>query len=166
MKLIELCQARYSCRAYKPQPIEPEKLAYIKECVRLAPSAMNLQPWRFVLITEEAQLAKIYPAYDREWLRTAPAVVLCLANGEGAWRRKADGKSHADVDVSIAIEHLVMAATEQGLGTCWICNFDAALLSEAIDIPTGYYPLALVPLGYPADQPKPKQRKATDDIWA
>jgi nitroreductase len=162
----ELCTARYSCRNYTDRPIEEEKLRYIMECVRLAPSAVNRQPWRFIVIKDQPRLDLIYNAYAREWIRNAPVIVVCLADRQNAWVRPSDGKNHADIDLAIAIEHLVLAAAEQGLGSCWVCNFDAPLFSQTFPLPEGYEPIALVPLGYAADQPTEKHRKNMADIMA
>ena len=165
MTFQELCTQRYSCRNYKSDPIPEEKLQYIRECVRLAPSAVNLQPWRFILITDKERLEKIYQCYKREWIQTAPAIVVCLKREDEAWTRRCDGHNHADIDIAIATEHLCLAASEQGLGICWVCNFDVdALMSTGI-VPEGYQPAVLVPLGYPSDECKPKTRKPLDEVW-
>lgn len=164
MNLLELIKARYSARKYDSRPIEAEKMAYILECVRLAPSAVNFQPWRFKVVTDPEQLATLKKCYAREWIQTAPCIVVACANHQESWHRKADGKDHADIDISIAIEHLCLAATEQGLGTCWVCNFDEELLREAVSIPEGCSPVALLPLGYPLDEASEKKRKPLEDI--
>lgn len=166
MNFKELCEARYSCRDYhREKPIEPEKLAYIKECVRLAPSAVNRQPWKFILVTDEERLQIIQACYRRDWIRTAPAVVVCCAHQESAWTRRYDGKNHADIDVAIATEHLTLAATEVGLGSCWVCNFDAPQFAGEFPMPEGYEAVALISLGYPADECPEKNRAGIDDIW-
>ena len=165
MNFKELCSARYSCRQYKNEPIPAEKLDYIKECVRLAPSAVNLQPWRFIVIDDEKRLSQVRECYKREWIKTAPAIVICLKNEGEAWTRGCDGHNHADVDIAIATEHLCLAASEQGLGTCWVCNFDVQGLMATGLIPQGYTPSVLVPIGLPADEPKPKTRKPMDEVW-
>ena len=78
MDFLELCKRRYSVRDYSPRPVEREKLDYIMECVRLAPSAVNFQPWRFLLVSDEAGRAKVISCYPREWVKTAPMfVVVC-----------------------------------------------------------------------------------------
>ncbi len=166
MTLKELCQARFSCRGFTDEPIEAGQLDYIKECVRLAPSAKNLQPWRFLLVTDEATLAKVCDCCSWAWVRTAPAIVVCLQDREGAWTRELDGKNHADIDIAIATEHLCLAATEVGLGTCWICSFDVPRLCQTVDLPQGYVPAALIPIGHPAQEPHPKVRKPVDEVWA
>ncbi len=166
MTLKELCEARYSCRHYKNTPIDEEKLEYIKECVRLAPSAKNIQPWRFIIVTDHDTLAKVCACYGREWISTAPAIVLCLEDKAKAWTRDEDQKNHADIDIAIATEHLCLAATEQGLATCWVCNFDVQKLKDTVPLPEGYEPAALVPLGYPADEATHKTRKPISEVWA
>ena len=79
--------------------------------------------------------------------------------------RPCDGKNHADIDIAIAVEHLVLAAAEVGLGSCWVCNFDAPLLARTFPLPQGYEAAALVPLGYPAVPATEKKRKPTEDVW-
>lgn len=167
MTLKELCEARYSCRAYQDKPIEAEKIEYIKECVRLAPSAVNRQPWKFVFVTEAEpeKLALVKASYHRDWIQTAPIVVICLENRIDAWTRRYDNKNHADIDIAIATEHLCLAATEQGLGNCWVCNFDINQLRSTVELPEGYDPAVLIPLGYAADEPTNKVRKPMEDVF-
>lgn len=165
MTFKELCEARYSCRSYQDKAIEPEKIEYIKECVRLAPSAVNRQPWKFQFVTDPAQLALIKPCYKRDWINEAPAIVVCLKNESECWTRRYDNKPHADIDLAIAIEHLCLAASEQGLGNCWVCNFDINMLREQYPMPEGYEPVALIPLGYAACEVAPKVRKEMNEVW-
>ena len=165
MTFQELCAARRSCRQYKSEPIPQEKVEYIKECVRLAPSAVNFQPWRFLLIDDEPRLSAIKACYKRDWILTAPLIVVCCVNRTEAWTRRCDGHNHGDIDIAIATEHLCLAASEQGLGNCWVCNFDVEKLKETGIVPEGYEPAVLVPIGWPDDEPKEKVRKATDEIW-
>lgn len=165
MDFKDLCLARQSCRQYSGEPVPQEKLDYIRECVRLAPSAVNKQPWRFLLIDKKEQLEKIYDCYNRDWIRSAPIVVICLKNEAEAWKRGCDGHNHADIDIAIATEHLCLAATEQGLGNCWVCNFDVDRLVSTGLIPEGFTPAVLVPLGMPADEPRPKTRKPMNEVW-
>ena len=164
MNFLDLVKARYSVRNYTAQEIEQEKLDYILECVRLAPSAVNLQPWRFRVITDKPTLEALCKCYKREWLATAPCIIVACANHEESWHRRADNKDHADIDVAIAVEHICLAAVEQGLGTCWVCNFNAAQCKEFLALPENWEPVALVPLGYPADEQKGTPRKALEEI--
>lgn len=165
MTFKELCEARYSCRAYQDKPIEAEKLEYIKECVRLAPSAVNRQPWKFLVVTDPEQLAIVKACYKREWIQTAPCIVICLEDRINCWTRRYDNKNHADIDIAIATEHLCLAATEQGLGNCWVCNFDIEMLRSTFALPEGYDPAVLVPLGYAADEAAQKVRNPMDVVF-
>ena len=163
MNFLELVKNRYSCRSYQPRGIEPQKLEYILECVRFAPSAVNRQPWRFHIIDSDDARAKLHQCYNRDWFRTATCYIIASVLHHEEWVR-ADGKAHGDIDIAIAVEHLCLAATEQGLGTCWVCNFDAVLCKELFALPDDEEPAVLIPIGYAADEPKEKQRKAIADI--
>lgn len=160
---LELTQQRYSCRNYQDKPVETEKLNYVMECVRLAPSAVNRQPWRFRIISEAADKAKLQQCYDREWFATAPLYILASILHDEEWVR-ADGKPHGNIDIAIAVEHLCLAATEQGLGTCWVCNFDAALCTRLFALPSNEEPAVTIPIGYPAVEATPKKRKNIEEI--
>jgi len=163
MKFLDLVKQRYSCRSYQPRCVEDEKLAYVMECVRLAPSAVNRQPWQFRIVSDEAGKSKLQACYDRAWFATAPTYIVCSILHDEAWVRS-DGKRHGDIDIAIAVEHLCLAATEQGLGTCWVCNFDAARCKQAFGMPDNEEPAVLIPIGYATDEPKEKTRKPMDAI--
>ena len=163
MDFLELVKNRYSCRAYKALNVEKEELDYILECVRYAPSAVNKQPWRFRIITNEGDKAKLQQCYNRDWFKTAPMYIIASVLHDEEWVR-ADGKHHGDIDIAIAVEHLCLAATEQGLATCWVCNFDAALCKESFALPENEEPAVIIPLGYADDEVKPKSRKGIDEI--
>lgn len=167
MNFKELCLARYSCRKYQDHPIESEKLNYIRECVRLAPSAVNRQPWRFIVVdgSQPELFSQVKATYHHDWIDSVPAIILCMKNEAECWTRRYDDKPHADIDLAIAIEHLCLAATEQGLATCWVCNFDINQFHDTVPMEQGWEPVALIPIGYAADEATPKVRKNTDDIW-
>lgn len=163
MNFLELVKQRYSCRAYKPLGVEKEKLDYILECVRLAPSAVNKQPWRFRIVSKEEDKVRLQQCYNRDWFKTAPMYVVASVLHDEEWVRS-DGKHHGDIDIAIAVEHLCLAATEQGLATCWVCNFDAVLCKELFNLSDNEEPAVLIPLGYAADEVKPKNRKPIETI--
>lgn len=163
MNFLELVKQRYSCRAYKPLCVEKEKLEYVMECVRLAPSAVNKQPWRFRIVSKEEDKARLQQCYNRDWFKTAPMYVVASVLHDEEWVRS-DGKHHGDIDIAIAVEHLCLAATEQGLATCWVCNFDAVLCKELFNLPDNEEPAVLIPLGYAEDEVKPKNRKPIEAI--
>lgn len=165
MNFLDLVKKRYSVRAYSPRTIESEKMDYIMECVRLAPSAVNFQPWHFSIVADPEKLTALKSTYAREWIQTAPCIIVACADHQEAWHRKMDGKDHADVDIAIAVEHLCLAAAEQGLGTCWVCNFDASRCKEVMSLPENWEPVALIPIGYPTEESVPeKRRKTLDEI--
>lgn len=161
---LDLCRTRRSVRAYKPQIPKKEDLQYIFECVRMAPSAVNFQPWRFFLVTDKDTLARLAESYNRDWFKTAPACIVACRNADEEWKRGADGKPLGDIDVAIAVEHLCLAATERGLGTCWVCNFEVEKCRQALDLADNLHPVVLVPVGYPDDGPREKQRKELSDF--
>ena len=149
MNFLELAKSRFSCRSYLSKPVEKEKLLQVMEAARIAPSAVNIQPWLFYVVCEDKEmLAKMHKSYHREWFKTAPVVIVCCADKEKAWKRAADGKNHSDIDISIAIDHITLAATDLGLCTCWVCNFYVDKVSEFLNLPENIEPVALIPLGY------------------
>lgn len=160
---LELVKNRYSCRAYESRNVEKEKLEYVLECVRLAPSAVNKQPWRFHIISNDEERTKLQQCYSREWFNTAPLYIIASVLHDEEWVR-ADGKHHGDIDIAIAVEHLCLAATEQGLGTCWVCNFDAVLCKKLFALPENEEPAVIIPIGYAADELKEKKRKGLEEI--
>ncbi len=161
----EIVARRYSCRAYSSQRVETELVMRIMECARLAPSAVNKQPWRFLIIDTPELLEVLYRSYPRDFIKSAPLCIVAVGDHSQAWHRAQDGKDHTDVDLSIAIEHICLAATSYGLGTCWICNFDAEVCSQGLSIPDGWEPIAIIPLGYPDGDGVPaKRRKTMDEI--
>lgn len=150
MTFHELARKRYSCRRYDPRPVEPEKLEQILEAGRIAPSAVNFQPWRFYVFNERENLAKLHGVYHREWFRTAPCAIAICGDHVESWKRK-DGKDHCDIDVAIATDHMTLQAAELGLATCWICNFDPDKTRKLLDLPDHQEPMVLLPTGYPLD---------------
>lgn len=165
-ELYHLAQQRYSCRAYSPRRVEADTIKAVVDVARLAPSACNRQPWMFLVADSEEQRSAIAASYDREWARTAPEFIVACGLHDEAWHRGSDGKDHTDVDVAIAVEHLCLAASALGLGTCWVCNFDSTVIREAFGLPEGVEPVAIVPIGYPAEgsAAPEKKRKALDEI--
>ena len=163
MDLLALIRQRYSCRNYTDSNVEQEKIDYIMECVRMAPSAVNRQPWHFRIVKDEQTRTKLQQCYGRDWIKTAPVYIVATILTDQQWVRS-DGKPHGNIDIAIAVEHLCLAATEQGLATCWVCNFDTVLCSQLLDIPANEEPAVLIPIGYAADDVTEKKRKPMADI--
>lgn len=165
MNFLELVKQRYSVRNYESRAVEKEKLEYVMECVRMAPSAVNFQPWKFAVVTDEPRLSQLKKAYPREWMANVPCLVVACVNHEESWHRPSDGKDHADIDIAIAVEHLCLAATEQGLGTCWVCNFEVPVCKEVLQLSANIEPAVLIPIGYAtAQEMSAKKRKSLKEI--
>jgi len=164
---LELAKKRYSVRNYLDKPVEEEKLNYILECGRIAPSAANYQPWQIFVIRNLEMRAEIATTYDRDWLIQAPVILVFCGDHNQGWKRS-DEKDHTDIDVSIIIDHITLAAAEQDLGTCWICNFDTKKCSEILHLPEHLEPIAYLSLGYPGNEPvdskKHLKRKPLNEI--
>jgi nitroreductase len=155
--ILDIAKQRYSCRSYDSRPVEEEKLSLVLEAGRVAPSAVNFQPWHFYVIRGEEKLRNFHVAYHRDWLRTAPCVIVICGDHTSSWKRKADGKDLCDVDVAITTDHMTLQATELGLATCWICNFDPLLTRDLLGLPEDMEPVVILPLGYPLDEVDPQR---------
>lgn len=160
MNFLKLCEKRYSVRKYSAEAVSDDDLRYVLECARMAQSAVNFQPWKFVVVRSEAAKADIRRCYDREWFASAPLYIVALRDVKSNWVRSSDGKPHGDIDVAIAVEHICLAAAERGLGTCWVANYDTALLNQLFG-DADHEAVAIVPIGHiAADCPfAPKKRK-------
>jgi nitroreductase len=158
MNFFELIQKRYSVRAYKPEPVEDDKLQQILDAARLAPTASNRQPFQILVIHTAGREGDLLRLYSEEWFVQAPLVIGICAYPRKGWVRM-DGKSFYEVDAAIVMDHIILAATELGLGTCWIGAYNPEVASQVLGLPEDVEPVVFTPLGYPADQPKPKQRK-------
>ncbi|MDZ7378300.1 MAG: nitroreductase family protein [candidate division KSB1 bacterium] len=163
MEFSQLVRARYSVRAYKSVPVEEEKLAAILEAARLAPTAANRQPFAVVVVKTREREEELHRIYKAPWFTQAPLVIAMCTVPDKAWTRR-DGKNYADVDATIAMDHLVLAAADLGLGTCWVAAFDPVAAREVLRLPEGVEPLAFTPLGYPDDRPGPKSRKPLSEL--
>jgi nitroreductase len=163
MGFSELVRQRYSVRAYKPDPVTDADLEQILEDACLAPTAANRQAFQLIVIHTAGREEELKRIYGRDWFVQAPLVICaCGLPGEN-WVRR-DGKNYNDVDVAIVMDHLILSAANLGLGTCWIGAFDPDTAREVLGLPDGVEPVAFTPLGYPADQPRPKTRKAVSEL--
>ncbi len=148
----ELIKNRRSVRAYDPDKmIEKDVLNRVLEAGILAPTAMNLQPGRFILITNKEKLMEVGECYGREWFKNAPAVLIVLGNKKDAWVRDRDGFNALHIDLSIMLDHMILAAEYECVSTCWITEFDEKILKDKLDIDEDDFICCLTPLGYPPD---------------
>ncbi len=175
MTLDEILEARRSVRGYAPQPVKVEDIKAIFEAARVAPSACNSQTWRFIAVTDRILIQKIaqkgmLPVIRNSWIATAPLVIVgcaqldILANRIGSL---VTGIEYYQIDLGIAMEHIVLKATELGLGTCWIGWFNEKKIKEILEIPKTVRVLALLTVGYPKekDVTPAKKRKPVEEIF-
>lgn len=163
MDFQELIARRQSVRDYRTDPIDDADLARVLEAARLAPTACNKQPFRLAILRTAERREDLARIYHRPWFVQPPWVIGVLAVNDEAWVRK-DGKNHAEIDAAIVMDHIVLAAADRGLGTCWVCNFDPIAAREVLGLPPNVEPVAFTPLGHPADAPRDKIRKTLDEL--
>jgi len=162
MTVIGPIRKRYSCRAYQDRAIEQEKLDSIFEAARLAPSAKNLQDWRFVAVTDKARKRQLAEAANNQmFLENAGAIIVACSNSDDVMRC---GQAVGPIDVAIALEHISLQATQLGLATCWIGSFYPEKVRAILDIPADIAVIELMALGYPADEPKKPRREPMGKI--
>jgi nitroreductase len=163
MEFEDLIKERYSVRSYQSRPVEDEKLEKVLDAARLAPTAANKQPFQLIVVKTEGRKDELKRVYPADWFSQAPLVICACAVKSESWTRR-DGRNYVDVDTTIAMDHLILAATNLGLGTCWIAAFDAEATREVLEIPDDVEPLLFTPLGYPADEIGTKTRKDLDEL--
>jgi len=163
MDFLELVKARYSVRSYQDKPVSEEALARILEAVRLAPSGANRQPWRFVVVRDAETRNRLAAACNgQQFIAQAPVVIAgCGLMPDRIMRCGIPGDP---IDLAIAMEHLALAATAEGLGTCWIGAFEQDKVRAVLGVPETARVVEVMTLGYPADTPNVKNRKALGEI--
>ncbi len=176
MAFMDLVRTRRSIRRYKPDPVPEETLQYVLEAARIAPSWGNRQCWTYLIVTDEALRRKIVaraspppppvdgrPVRSRDWIASAPIIIVGCADPTKSGNK--EGKEYYLLDMGISMEHLILAAAEQGLGTCWIGGgFDEAVVKEVLQIPDAIRVVALTPLGYPDEVTEPRSRKTLEEM--
>ena len=164
MNLYDAIDARFSARAYKPEPVHEGVLRRIVDAARHAPSACNRQPWHFIIVRDADIRAKLFPDDRQAWVANAPVILVACSRPADAWVRTYDQKNHADIDLAIAMEHIMLAATAEGLGSCWICAFNPELARTVLELPDDLVPVAITPLGHASAPFRPHERKSLDEI--
>ena len=154
----ELAETRRSVRAYKPDAVPEDLVQQVLEAGRLAPSACNKQPWRFIVVRSETGRRALGASYAREWFWKAPLVIAVCILPKEAWVRSFDGKNYAMVDGALAMDHMMLAAAALGLGTCWIGAFDPTAAREILGLPDGVEIVGMTPLGFPDVEANPRLR--------
>ncbi len=149
MEFSEVIKLRQSIRRYSMKDMEEEKIDYILDCARQAPSWANQQCWRFIVIREADTIKELAKTtIVNRWLRKTPCMIVACADTSASGTK--NDIEYYLVDVAIALEHLVLAATDVGLGSCWIAGFDEAKVKTILGIPNRIKVVAMTPIGYPA----------------
>lgn len=168
MEFTDLIRKRESIRNYDPERRIPVPvIKKILEAGRLAPSACNIQPWRFIVVSSPLMLEKTRLCYSRPWFRDAPHILVLVGDREKAWKRGSDNYCSIETDLAIAMTHMILAAENEGIGTCWIANYDPKILKEALEIKENEVICCITPLGYTREGFKKlgsKSRKPLDEI--
>ncbi|HER43506.1 MAG TPA: nitroreductase [Candidatus Eisenbacteria bacterium] len=165
MDIYEAIKERTSIRAFKKEDIDETKIERILEAARLAPSGKNGQPWTFIVVRNEETRKKLVPACKNQaFVGEAPVVIVACGHEEKAYQKMGGYWNSTPVDIGIALEHLMLAAAAEGLGTCWIGAFIEAEVKEILGIPDGVKIVALTPVGYPAAEKTRRPRKNLDEI--
>lgn len=168
MEYTDLIRNRESVRNYDPtRPVPKEVIEKILDAGRLAPSACNYQPWKFIVVSSPEMLEKVKAAYLSNWFNEAPNILIVTGLRNQAWNRSYDGYNSIETDVAIAMTHIVLAAENEGVGTCWIEAYNPAILRAALNSGVNDVIFGITPLGYPKAGYKKtsiKKRKPLADI--
>ncbi len=155
MDVFQAMNKRQSIRSFKGEPIEQEDIEKIVEAARIAPSARNIQPWKLIVVQDPNLLEDLVEVCKgQEFVKDCGAFVIGLIE-DSKW---------AEVDLSIAMDHLCLEAVELGYGTCWIGAFDKKKLRDLIDIPEKYESLVCMTIGLPDEEPRSPTKKSTDEL--
>jgi nitroreductase len=164
LEFFDLIAQRYSVRLYRSDPVEEEKLEKILQAAQIAPTAANCQPYKIIVIHTQGRQTELRRIYNREWFSQAPIILCAVGVPALGWIRSEDKRRYLDVDVAIVMDHVILAATNLGLGTCWIAAFNSRAAREILHLPDEVEPLIFTPLGYAADQPGVKERKPLSEL--
>ena len=161
MDFIEIAKKRYSVRSYKDKKVEEEKLKKILEAAHVAPTAANLQPIRLLTVQSKEGLGKIGKGAN---LYGAPLAIIVCADHKKAWVRPFDKKRTTDIDASILTDHMMLQATELGLGSVWICYFKPDVIRREFGLPDHLEPVNILAVGYPNEEAADPERHSQTRI--
>lgn len=153
MEFLELAKKRYSCRSFLNKEIEKEKIDKILEVARIAPTAVNFQPQRILVIKDKNKIEKLKES--TRYTFDAPMIFIICYDKNVSWKRKYDGNDEGITDASIVTTHMILEATDLGLGTTWVGSFNPIKVREILNIPENYEIISLIPTGYPAEDGGP-----------
>lgn len=161
MNFIEIAKKRYSVRSYKDKKVEEEKLQKILEAAHVAPTAANRQPVRLIVVQSKEGLGKIGKGAN---LYGAPLAIIVCADHSRAWVRPFDKKQTSDIDASILTDHMMLQATESGLGSVWICYFEPDVIRKEFDLPDNLEPVNILAVGYSDEEAADPERHSETRI--
>ena len=161
MDFLELTKKRYSVRAYKSTPVEDEKLKHILEAARMAPTGSNQQSFQLIVVHTKGREEELRPIYDKDWFVQAP-IIICACATTSQGQSYDEGRSYRNV--GIVMDHLILAATNLGLGTCWIGAFNPDAARNILELPEEVKPIVFATVGYADDGTRPKVRKSIDEL--
>ena len=167
MDFFELIKYRESVRDYDPgHPLSENVILKILSAGNIAPSAGNRQPWEFIVVSSAENLAGIKNCYDKPWFKAAPHVLVVKGFKDHSWVHPKSGYNSIETDLAIAMDHIILAAANEGVGTCWIIAFDPDCLKQALMLKENEVVDSITPLGYPNQgyQHREKNRKELDNI--
>lgn len=161
MNFLDIAKVRYSVRDYMSKKVEQEKLEKILLAAHVAPTAANLQPVRLIVVQEDEGLSKIGKAAN---LYGAPLAIIVCSDHSKAWTRPFDKKQTVDIDASILTDHMMMEATELGLGSVWVCYFKPDVIKKEFQLPDTLEPINILAIGYSNESPADPERHTTQRI--
>ena len=168
MEFYQLIEGRETIRIYDVErKIPDEVLNNILNAGRLAPSASNRQPWTFVLVSSDEKLSEIKATYQRDWFQKVPYIVVVVGDKSKSWVRPKDGYNSIETDLAIAMDHIILAAENEGVGACWVIAFDYEMLSRAIGLNDNEVVFCMAAMGYPPkgfQKNGNKKRKPLDEV--
>lgn len=164
MEFIDVINERYSVRGYLDKEVEKEKLEYVLKAATLAPTGVNKQPFKVYVIDTKRYKKELSEIYAAEWFVEAPYVLCVVALRNEAWVRPWDSKNIADIDATIVMDHMILAATDVGLGTCYIGAFKKNYAHQFLELDETEEAVLFTPLGYPNAEPRETPRKELDEF--
>lgn len=165
MSILDIIRQRRSIRRYKSDPIPDETLLSVLEAARLAPSGKNSQPWKFIVVKDQKMKENLAVASrGQRFIAVAPVIIVACGYPDRSYARQGNYMKSWSIDISCALDHLMLKAQEEGLGTCWIGAFEEKEVKPLLGIPDDVRVLALTPLGFPDEEPKDRGRKPLEEI--
>ena len=164
MEFIDVIKERYSVRGYLDKEVEKEKLEYVLNAATIAPTGVNAQPFKVFVIDTKKYQKELSQIYSAKWFTQAPLVLCVVGIKNQAWTRPWDKKNIADIDATIVMDHIILAATDVGLGTCYIAAFKKNKAQQFLNLDENEEAILFTPLGYGDAEPRDTPRKQLDEF--